>query len=99
MKRTESKKKREGKSPIASEAKGLDRRTFVKLVPALGAAALTTSNLGVATALAQTPSPSATPTPTPTPVPLRVTKDMLRQAEKLIGNGTGVGVGVGDAQE
>src|ERR1043166_2224546 len=85
MKRTESKKKREGKSPIASEAKGLDRRTFVKLVPALGAAALTTSNLGVATALAQTPSPSATPTPTPTPVPLRVTKDMLRQAEKLIG--------------
>src|SRR6185436_8272509 len=39
--------------------------------------------LNFSAALAQTPTPS--PTPTPTPAPLRVTKDMLRQAEKLIG--------------
>jgi Asp-tRNA(Asn)/Glu-tRNA(Gln) amidotransferase A subunit family amidase len=88
MKKRESKKKRAEK-----QTNDLDRRTFVKLVPAIGAAALTTSNLGITAALAQTPSPTATPTPSPTPAPLRVTKDMLRQAEKLIG------IELTDAQE
>ena len=91
MKRSERKKKRVGKSLVGSEAKNLNRRTFVKLVPALGAAALTTPHLNLATALAQGPSPS--PTPTPTPTPLRVTKEMLQQAEKLIG------IELTDAQE
>ena len=58
---------------------GLNRRTFVKLLPAAGAAGLTISSLPLAAA-AQTP----TPTPSPTP-PLRVTKDMMHNAEKLIG--------------
>src|SRR6185437_2204013 len=61
------------------------RRTFVKLLPALGAAGLTATNLPLA-ALAQTPSPSPTP-------PLRVTKEMMHQAEKLIG------IELTDAQE
>jgi Asp-tRNA(Asn)/Glu-tRNA(Gln) amidotransferase A subunit family amidase len=93
MKKRESKTKRSETSSTRSGKGSLDRRTFVKLVPALGAAALTTSNLGVASALAQTPSPNASPTPTPTPAPLRVTKDMLQQAEKLIG------IELTDAQE
>src|SRR6266403_4320515 len=66
----------------ASEKKrgGLDRRSFVKLLPAAGAAGLTVSSLPLK-ALAQTP----TPTPRPSPTPLRITKDMMHNAEKLIG--------------
>src|SRR6266403_1163353 len=66
----------------ASEKKrgGLDRRSFVKLLPAAGAAGLTVSSLPLK-ALAQTP----TPTPRPSPTPLRITKDMMHHAEKLIG--------------
>ncbi len=89
MKKFESKPKRIGKPSTESETKSLNRRTFVKLVPALGAAALATPHLKVTSALAQgptpTPSPTLLPSPSPTPVPLRVSKDMLRQAEKLIG--------------
>ena len=90
MKKSESKKKRAKKSS-GPEISRLNRRTFVKLVPALGAAALATPHLHIAAALAQgplptpTPLPMPSPAPTPTPTPLRVTKDMLRQAEKLIG--------------
>src|SRR5689334_17040731 len=69
----------------------LDRRNFVKLLPALGAAGLTVSNLPLET-LAQTPSPTPSPSPSPTPVP-RVTKEMMHQAEKLIG------IELNDAQE
>ena len=69
----------------------LDRRNFVKLLPALGAAGLTVSNLPLET-LAQTPSPTPSPSPSPTPVP-RVTKEMMHQAEKLIG------IELTDAQE
>ena len=37
-------------------------------------------------ALAQTPSPTPTPSPSPSPTPApRITKEMMRQAEKLIG--------------
>ncbi len=61
----------------------LDRRTFVKLLPAAGAAGLTISSLPLPAA-AQTPTPTPSPKPSPTP-PLRITKDMMHNAEKLIG--------------
>lgn len=59
----------------------LGRRAFVKLLPAAGAAGLAVSGLPLK-AVAQTPTPAPTPSPTP---PLRITKDMMRNAEKLIG--------------
>src|SRR4026209_2384925 len=60
------------------------RRTFVKLLPALGAAGLTATNLPL-DALAQTPSPTPVPSPSPSPTPpLRITQEMMHQAEKLI---------------
>lgn len=83
-------KKNKTKRPRANEA-NLDRRNFVKLLPALGAAGLAASKLPVET-LAQTPSPAPTPSPSPTPA-LRVTKEMMHQAEKLIG------IELTDAQE
>ncbi|HEY0367846.1 MAG TPA: amidase family protein, partial [Pyrinomonadaceae bacterium] len=71
----------------------VDRRTFVKLLPALGAAGLTATKLSL-DALAQTPLPApvASPSPSPTPAP-RITKEMMHQAEKLIG------IELTDAQE
>ena len=95
MHKLRSGKKRVGKSSARAEGEDLNRRTFVKLVPALGAAALATPHLNIVSALAQgvSPSPTPMPSPSPTPVPLRVTKDMLDQAEKLIG------IELSDAQE
>jgi hypothetical protein len=99
MRKPESKKTRAKKPTAASELVSLNRRAFVRLVPTLTAAALVVPHLRVPAALAQVPSPtplpmlSPTPSPTPTPVPLRVTKDMLRQTEKLIG------IELSDAQE
>jgi len=58
----------------------INRRTFVKLLPAAGAAGLTISGLPLP-ASAQTPTPS----PRPSPTPMRITKDMLHDAEKVIG--------------
>jgi Asp-tRNA(Asn)/Glu-tRNA(Gln) amidotransferase A subunit family amidase len=88
-------KESEKKASPDSETKNLGRRTFVKLVPAIGAAAVIVPH--IPTAKAQTPSPSPSPTPlpspSPSPTPLRVNKDMLRQAEKLIG------IELTDAQE
>ena len=71
-----------------TEDLSFDRRTFVKLLPAFGVAAATT--LQSVDALAQsptpTPTPAAMPSPSPSPTPpLRVTKEMLRGAEQLIG--------------
>ncbi|MEP6635931.1 MAG: amidase, partial [Acidobacteriota bacterium] len=70
-----------------SERKKLSRRKFVKLVPALGAAAATLPYLTSPAALAQTPTPTPlpSPSPSPSPAPLRVTKEMLRGAEQLFG--------------
>ncbi|HKY45263.1 MAG TPA: amidase [Pyrinomonadaceae bacterium] len=65
------------------------RRNFVKLLPALGAAGIVASKLPLDT-LAQTATPSPSPSPTPAP---RITKEMLQQAEKLIG------IELTDAQE
>ncbi|MDQ3668546.1 MAG: amidase [Acidobacteriota bacterium] len=66
---------------------GLNRRTFVKLIPVLGVAAVANPHLQMISALAQTPSqtPAASPSPPPSPAPLRVTKEMLRGAEQLFG--------------
>ena len=69
------------------------RRSFVKLLPALGAAGLVASKTELS-ALAQTPSPSPLPSPSPSPtLTPRITKDMLHTAEKLIG------IELTDAQE
>ena len=77
------------KSQSHDEDKGLNRRTFVKLIPALGVATAVTPHLELISALAQTPSPTPTvspsPSPSPSPAPLRVTKEMMRGAEQLIG--------------
>src|SRR6266478_2291024 len=61
---------------------GLDRRSFVKLLPAAGAAGLVVSSSSLK-AIAQTPTPL--PSPRPSPTPLRITKDMMHNAEKVIG--------------
>lgn len=53
----------------------------MKLLPAMGAAGLAASKMPI-DALAQTASPSPSPSPTPAP---RITKEMLQQAEKLMG--------------
>ncbi len=86
------KKKGERRQDSTSELEKFDRRTFVKLVPAIGVAAATIPHLA-ADGVGQTPTPMPTPTPaavpspspTPTPAPLRVTKEMLRGAEQLFG--------------
>jgi Asp-tRNA(Asn)/Glu-tRNA(Gln) amidotransferase A subunit family amidase len=92
MRNVESKKKPAGK---LSNGKTVNRRAFVKLVPALGAAALAAPH--ITSVLSQTPTPSPfpspSPSPSPSPAPLRVTRDMLKQAEKLIG------IELTDAQE
>src|SRR6185369_4359815 len=69
----------------------VDRRNFVKLLPAIGVAGVAASKLPLQ-ALAQTPSPTPSPSPSPTPAP-RITKEMMHQAEKLIG------IELTDAQE
>ena len=69
----------------------VDRRSFVKLLPAVGVAGLTATKLPL-DVLAQTPTPTPSPSPSPTP-PLRVTKDMMHATEKLIG------IELTDAQE
>src|SRR5437870_4346824 len=97
MQKPESKRKRAKKSTASPENSRLNRRNFVKLVPALGLAVVVSPHLKGTSTLAQTPSatsaPTPLPSPSPSPTPLRVTKDMLRQAEKLIG------IELTDAQE
>src|SRR5438874_5159964 len=68
-----------------SKRTSIDRRNFVKLLPAAGVAGLAIAGAPAKT-IAQTPtaSPSPTPVPSPTPEP-RITKEMLRHAEKVIG--------------
>jgi Asp-tRNA(Asn)/Glu-tRNA(Gln) amidotransferase A subunit family amidase len=61
------------------------RRSFVKLLPALGAAGLVATKVPLKSiAQVAKPSPLPSPSPSPTPAP-RITKDMLQVAEKLIG--------------
>ena len=72
----------------------LDRRSFLKIGRVVGVSAIVAPHLQLSS-LAQTPSTTATPlpSPSPSPTPLRVTKEMLQQAEKLIG------IELTDAQE
>ena len=80
---------KKNKTPKAN----VGRRNFVKLLPALGAAGLAASRAPL-DALAQTAAPAAAPSPSPSPTPApRITKEMMRQAEKLIG------IELTDAQE
>ena len=80
------------KKPRTRKA-NVNRRAFVKLLPALGAAGLTATKLPL-DALAQTPTPSPVPSPSPSPTPTpRITKEMMHQAEKLFG------IELTDAQE
>lgn len=74
----------------ASSRTSIDRRSFVKLLPAAGAAGLVVTNAPLKV-LAQTATP--TPSPRPATPPLRITKEMLHNAEKLIG------IELNDAQE
>src|SRR5712692_6618261 len=67
-----------------SKRNSINRRTFVKLLPAAGAAGLTVANLPLK-AVAQRPTPTPLPSPRPSPTPGRITKDMMHNAEKLIG--------------
>src|SRR5258707_14472794 len=67
-----------------SKRTSINRRTFVKLLPVAGAAGLTVANLPLKAA-AQTPTPTPMPSPRPSPTPGRITKDMMHNAEKLIG--------------
>ncbi len=62
---------------------GVDRRSFVKLLPALGAAGLAASKLPLSVN-AQTTTPVPSPSPSPTPA-ARITKEMLHTAEKVVG--------------
>src|SRR5438477_12992132 len=83
-----------------SKRKSIDRRTFVKLLPAAGAAGLAVSHSPLK-AIAQTPTPTPVPSPRPSPTPGRITKDMMHNAEKLIGlefNDYVVGLGLGGVQ-
>jgi hypothetical protein len=91
MKNSDDKRPRNRRASDADN-NTVDRRSFVKLVPAIGAAVLTAPQLA-ASAVAQTATPTPAASPSPTPAPLRVTKDMLKQAEKLIG------IELTDAQE
>ena len=68
----------------SEQGAGFDRRSFVKLMPAIGAAVVA-PRLSLRSAVAQTPSPTPTPSPSPSPTPMRVTKEMLRGAEQLFG--------------
>src|SRR6266536_2566841 len=70
----------------------INRRNFVKMLPAAGAAGLAVSKSPLSV-LAQTPTPIASPSPRPSPTPLRITKEMMHNAEKLIG------IELTDAQE
>src|SRR5258708_3613577 len=80
------KKKRDIRPTVSegSKKRSIDRRSFVKLLPAAGAAGLTVSGLPL-NVLAQTPTPTPSPSPRPSPTPFRISKDMMHSAEKLIG--------------
>src|SRR5438128_956029 len=66
-----------------SKRQSINRRNFVKLLPAAGAAGLAVTKAPLSL-FAQTPSATPTPLASPTPAP-RITKEMLHNAEKIIG--------------
>src|SRR5438552_5390783 len=80
-KHSSAKKQKTGSERRATR---INRRAFVKLLPAAGAAGLTVANLPLK-AIAQTPTPTPVPSPRPSATPGRITKEMMHNAEKLIG--------------
>lgn len=84
-------KKRRG---ISHEPASLDRRALLKLLTGAGVAGLA-ANYKTEPALAQSPTPMPTPLPSQSPSrsPQRITKEMLHEAQKLIG------IELTDAQE
>ena len=85
MKKKPGANREKAKQVSAAGKNRLNRRTFVKLIPALGATTVAIPHLQRISSLAQTPSPTPIASPSPSPPPLRVTKDMLRGAEQLFG--------------
>src|SRR2546423_282781 len=67
-----------------SKRKSITRRDFVKVLPAAGAAAIVATRAPLMT-LAQTPTPTPQASPSPSPAALRVKKDDLKHAERIIG--------------
>jgi Asp-tRNA(Asn)/Glu-tRNA(Gln) amidotransferase A subunit family amidase len=98
MDHTTRKPKRRKRGSNIKTTEAVDRRTLLKFLPAVGVAGLVSTKLPQIT-LSQTPTPSPSPTLSPTPSPSpsptqqRITKEMMRQAEKLIG------IELTDAQE
>jgi Asp-tRNA(Asn)/Glu-tRNA(Gln) amidotransferase A subunit family amidase len=75
-----------------SKRTSINRRNFVKVLPAAGAAVIAVSKAPLK-ALAQTPSLAPVTGPSPSPTPMRITKEMMHNAERLIG------IELTDAQE
>src|SRR6266545_6672405 len=67
-----------------SKRKSITRRTFVKVLPAAGAAVVAVTNSPLK-AFGQTPTPVPQASPSPSSAPMRVKKDDLKHAEKIIG--------------
>src|SRR5438067_13674763 len=67
-----------------SKRKSITRRAFVKVLPAAGAAAIVAAKAPLMT-LAQTPMPTPQASPSPSPAALRVKKDDLKRAERIMG--------------
>src|SRR6266550_2905594 len=91
-KKTQRLKSEAKKSASAENHQRLDRRSFVKILPALGVAVAAGTNLSIPTR-AQTPTATPSPSPSPSPTPMRITKEVLHEAEKLFG------IEFSDAQE
>src|ERR1043165_6287690 len=71
-------------APNMKKRKSITRRSFVKVLPAAGAAAIVATKAPL-TALAQTPMPTPQASPSASPATARVKKDDLKHAEKIIG--------------
>lgn len=91
MKKKASAQKSKSRKEKTEKAKqSFDRRSFVKLLPALGVAGLAAPHLISSTDSAPTASAQ---TPQPSPTPMRLNKAEMHSAEKLIG------IELTDAQE
>src|ERR1043165_299041 len=71
-------------APNMKKRKSITRRSFVKVLPAAGAAAIVATKAPFTT-LPQTPMPTPLASPSASPPTARVKKDDLKHAEKIIG--------------
>src|SRR5437763_3014508 len=67
-----------------SKRQSITPRAFVKVLPAAGAAAIVATKAPLMT-LAQAPTPTPQASPSPSPAALRVKKDDLKHAERIMG--------------